>query len=87
MAANGGSSRDYMEFVYLKAEDLKLLMSRLEHWAHRLFPKLSFDDFIERLERLGSKKEIMASLISVFTVAVDANLLCAWPNSASYPSG
>jgi len=41
-----------------EAHDLKLLMSRLEHWAHRLFPKLSFDDFIERLERLGSKKEI-----------------------------
>jgi len=52
----------------LQAEDLKLLMSRLEHWAHRLFPKMSFDDFIERLEKLGSKKEIMASLIAVFTV-------------------
>jgi len=45
----------------LQAEDLKLLMSGLEHWAHRLFPKMSFDDFIERLERLGSKKELMAS--------------------------
>jgi len=46
--------------ITVQAEDLKLLMSRLEHWAHRLFPKLSFDDFIERLEKLGSKKEIMA---------------------------
>ena len=33
-------------------------MSRLEHWAHRLFPKLTFDDFVERLEKLGVKKEI-----------------------------
>ena len=32
------------------------MMSTLEHWAHRLFPKASFDDFIERLEKLGSKK-------------------------------
>jgi len=54
--------------ICFQAEDLKLLMSKLEHWAHRLFPKMSFDDFIERLERLGSKKEIMACLMSVFTV-------------------
>lgn len=52
----------------MQAEDLKLLMSRLEHWAHRLFLKMSFDDFIERLEKLGSKKEIMASLMYVFHV-------------------
>lgn len=41
-----------------EAEDLKLLMRTAEHWSHRLFPKMSFDDFIERLERLGAKKEI-----------------------------
>jgi len=62
----------------LQAEDLKLLMSRLEHWAHRLFPKMSFDDFIERLEKLGSKKEIMASLISVFPVCFSLLTAPGW---------
>jgi Replication Fork Protection Component Swi3 len=38
------------------------MMSKLEHWAHRLFPKLSFDDFVERLEKLGGKKEIQVIL-------------------------
>lgn len=38
--------------------DLDRVMKRLEHWAHRLFPKLHFDDFLERTEKLGSKKDL-----------------------------
>ena len=38
--------------------DLDRVMKRMEHWAHRLFPKLEFDDFVERLEKLGTKKEL-----------------------------
>ena len=38
--------------------DLDRVMKRMEHWAHRLFPKLEFDDFVERLENLGTKKEL-----------------------------
>ncbi|KAL4700823.1 hypothetical protein H8959_014827 [Pygathrix nigripes] len=34
----------------------------MEHWAHRLFPKLQFEDFIDRVEYLGSKKEVQNSL-------------------------
>lgn len=30
----------------------------MEHWAHRLFPKMPFDEVIERVEKLGSKKEV-----------------------------
>lgn len=41
-----------------EAEDLQRVMSRLEHWSHRLFPKLQFDDFLEKLEKLGSKKVV-----------------------------
>ena len=37
------------------------MMSTFEHWAHRLFPKASFDDFIERLEKLGSKKAVQVN--------------------------
>lgn len=38
--------------------DLDRVMKRMEHWAHRLFPKLEFDSFLERLEKLGTKKDL-----------------------------
>ncbi|XP_038275238.1 TIMELESS-interacting protein isoform X3 [Dermochelys coriacea] len=41
-----------------ETEDLKTLLRHMEHWAHRLFPKLQFDDFMERVESLGNKKEV-----------------------------
>ncbi|NWS69216.1 TIPIN protein, partial [Crotophaga sulcirostris] len=45
-----------------EAEDLKTLMRHMEHWAHRLFPKLQFDDFIDKVESLGNKKEVQTCL-------------------------
>ncbi|XP_023365869.1 TIMELESS-interacting protein isoform X2 [Otolemur garnettii] len=45
-----------------EAEDLKMLIRHMEHWAHRLFPKLQFEDFIERVEYLGNKKEVQTCL-------------------------
>ncbi|XP_010136390.1 PREDICTED: TIMELESS-interacting protein [Buceros rhinoceros silvestris] len=45
-----------------EAEDLKTLMQHMEHWAHRLFPKLQFEDFIDRVESLGNKKEVQTCL-------------------------
>ncbi|XP_032720539.1 TIMELESS-interacting protein [Lontra canadensis] len=45
-----------------EAEDLKTLIRHMEHWAHRLFPKLQFEDFIDRVEYLGSKKEVQTCL-------------------------
>jgi len=39
-----------------EAGDLKILMNKMEHWAHRLFPKASFDDFIDRMEKQGYKQ-------------------------------
>lgn len=38
--------------------DLDRVMKRIEHWAHRLFPKLDYDDFLGRLEALGTKKDL-----------------------------
>ena len=38
--------------------DLDRVMKRLEHWAHRIFPKYQFDDFIEKMEILGTKKNV-----------------------------
>ncbi|XP_075431487.1 TIMELESS-interacting protein isoform X2 [Ascaphus truei] len=43
-------------------EDLKTLIRQMEHWAHRLFPKLQFEDFLSRLETLGNKKEVQTCL-------------------------
>ena len=42
--------------------DLNAIMFALEHWAHRLFPKLAFDDFIEKAETLGSKRPVTTFL-------------------------
>ncbi|XP_006153551.1 TIMELESS-interacting protein [Tupaia chinensis] len=45
-----------------EAEDLKMLIRHMEHWAHRLFLKLQFEDFIDRVEYLGNKKEVQTCL-------------------------
>lgn len=45
-----------------EVEDLDLLLARLEHWAHRLHPRMTFDDCLEKIERLGHKKEIQVCM-------------------------
>ncbi|KAL4613388.1 TIMELESS-interacting protein isoform X1 [Arapaima gigas] len=45
-----------------EAEDLSVLIQKMENWAHRLYPKLQFDDFIDRLECLGRKTEVQTCL-------------------------
>ncbi|KAL3065961.1 hypothetical protein OYC64_015993 [Pagothenia borchgrevinki] len=45
-----------------EAEDLRLLMQKMENWAHRLYPKMQFEDFIEKVEKLGNKKEVQTCL-------------------------
>uniref|UniRef100_A0A3Q2NQP3 TIMELESS-interacting protein n=1 Tax=Fundulus heteroclitus TaxID=8078 RepID=A0A3Q2NQP3_FUNHE len=45
-----------------EAEDLRLLMHKMENWAHRLYPKLQFEDFVDRVEKLGSKKDVQTCL-------------------------
>ncbi|XP_070765660.1 TIMELESS-interacting protein [Enoplosus armatus] len=45
-----------------EAEDLRLLMHKMENWAHRLYPKLQFEDFVDRVEKLGNKKEVQTCL-------------------------
>lgn len=38
--------------------DLDKMMKRMEHWAHRLYPKLPFDDVMARISQLGKKKNV-----------------------------
>ena len=33
-------------------------MKKLEHWGHRMYPKLPFDDVVARLETLGKKQAV-----------------------------
>ena len=37
-------------------------MSTFEHWAHRLYPKFTFDDCLEKIESLGHKREIQVNV-------------------------
>ena len=39
-------------------KDLNAIMFRYNHWSHRLFPTLTFDDFIEKCEQLGNKRAL-----------------------------
>lgn len=45
-------------------QDLAKVMNTLQYWTHRLFPKYSFDDTLEQLERLGTKKPVQVSNIT-----------------------
>lgn len=42
-------------------QDLDTVMNSLQHWCHRLFPKYTFDDTLEQIERLGHKKSVGVS--------------------------
>lgn len=39
-------------------------MQKMENWAHRLYPKLQFEDFMDRLEGLGGKKDVQVMSVS-----------------------
>lgn len=62
-------------------QDLNCIMFALEHWAHRLFPKLAFDDFLEKAEQLGPKRAVSTFVkkmrmdlpLDVHTDVVDEN--------------
>ncbi|XP_066142620.1 TIMELESS-interacting protein [Euwallacea fornicatus] len=43
-------------------QDLNAVMKTYEYWCHRLFPKFPFDTCMDRLEKLGSKKEVQTHI-------------------------
>lgn len=45
-----------------ESADLDNIMKRMEHWAHRLYPKYNFDDFLDTTEKLGKKKELQTHM-------------------------
>ncbi len=42
-------------------DDLDKAMKKMEHWAHRLYPKLPFDDVMARISVLGKKMTVHVS--------------------------
>jgi len=42
------------------------MISKYEYWAHRLFPMMKFSDVIEKLEKLGDKREVKVSFSCIF---------------------
>lgn len=41
-----------------EADDLNAIMKRMQHWAHRMYPKYNLDDTLRTIERLGRKKQM-----------------------------
>lgn len=48
-------------------QDLDSIMKRLEHWAHRMYPKYNLDDSLITIEKLGKKREIQNHLMQIRT--------------------
>lgn len=55
-------------------EDLQELLKVLEHWAHRLYPKLPFKDTLEQIEKLGTKKNVQVCEGGVLVFAATTRL-------------
>lgn len=45
-----------------EAEDINAIMSRMQHWAHRAFPKMKFDDALDVVEGLAKKKIVQTHM-------------------------
>lgn len=50
---------------YEKA-DLDLILSKMEHWAHRLFPKLPFNDCVEQVAKIGNNRLVQVNVTNFF---------------------
>ncbi|XP_031566360.1 uncharacterized protein LOC116301434 isoform X2 [Actinia tenebrosa] len=45
-----------------EASDLRVLLQRFEHWAHRLYPMYPFEDVVDQVETLGKKKLVQNAI-------------------------
>lgn len=56
--------------------DLDVILSKMEHWAHRLFPKLPFDDCIEQVAKLGNNRSVQVNT-NIFIDLVFFSISCS----------
>lgn len=54
-----------LDLFLIQAENLKLLLQKTENWAHRLYPKMQFEELIDKLESLGGKKEVQVRCLAL----------------------
>ncbi|XP_055711834.1 protein TIPIN homolog [Phlebotomus papatasi] len=45
-----------------EAENLNLIMRKIEHWGHRVFPQMRFADFVNRVEQLCRKNDVQTHM-------------------------
>ncbi|KAK9497717.1 hypothetical protein O3M35_004385 [Rhynocoris fuscipes] len=62
-----GSLENITKNVVLKGkghekEDLAKIISCLYHWTHRLYPKMTFEDCLDKIETLGKKRPTLTYL-------------------------
>ncbi|CAK5082370.1 unnamed protein product [Meloidogyne enterolobii] len=43
-------------------QKLDILLNKMECWAHNLFPKMNFDDCLDKIEKLGRKRLVQATM-------------------------
>ena len=53
-------------------EDLEIVVNRMKHWAHRLYPKLPFDDVTKQISHVGKKMQIQTNLKKI-RMGMDVN--------------
>ena len=56
------SAKKFHKSADSEFKNLAILIASSEYWAHRLYPNLRFSDAIERLERLGERRDVRAAL-------------------------
>ncbi|CAG0919303.1 unnamed protein product [Notodromas monacha] len=57
---------EFKDFKWLgkgaELEEMDAVLQRVQLWAHRLFPKMAFEDFLQRVENLGAKRSVQTHL-------------------------
>ena len=41
---------------------MDIVIDRMKHWAHRLYPKLPFDDVTKQIAHVGKKMQVQANV-------------------------
>ena len=54
-------------------ENLKIILQRFEYFAHQCYPKITFREFVDKVERLSGKKIIKHALHEIRNQAINVN--------------
>lgn len=54
-------------------ENLKIILQRFEYFAHQCYPKITFREFVDKVERLSGKKTIKHALHEIRNQAMNLN--------------